>query len=64
MAKGITVIIDTDGAVHVEAHGYTGGACKTATAPLTQQLMGNPAKDVIKPEFYAGGDSVRISISQ
>lgn len=64
MTKKITVIIDTDGAVHVEAHGYTGGACKTATAPLTKKLVGNPTKEQVKPEFYTGETGVRVSISE
>lgn len=64
MTKKITVIIATDGAVHVEAHGYTGGTCKTATAPLTKKLVGKPTEELIKPEFYAGETGVRVSISE
>lgn len=60
--RGITVTIDKEGQVQVEAHGYTGGRCVKATAPLTGALIGgHPASDVKKPEFYQGDHGVRVA---
>ena len=61
MKKSITVVIGTDGTSVVEAHNYVGGACKVATAPLMDTLIGDPAAERVKPEFYdqEGGKKVK-----
>jgi len=52
--RGIEIIINEDGETKVEAHGYTGGRCMKATAPLTKALIGTPTTHVKKPEYYQG----------
>lgn len=52
--RRIEIIIDNDGETQVEAHGYKGGTCVKATAPLTKALIGTPTAHVKKPEFYQG----------
>lgn len=50
--RSITVIIDDAGQTTVEAHGYTGGSCVKATAPLTKALIGGAADKSIKKSEY------------
>jgi hypothetical protein len=38
MPQEIHVDISPEGAVHIEAHGFTGTSCRAATAPLEQAL--------------------------
>lgn len=38
MKQEMHVDISPEGAVHIEAHGFTGTSCRVATAPLEQAL--------------------------
>lgn len=38
--KFIEITIDADGEVEIEAHGYTGQTCRTATADIEAKLGG------------------------
>lgn len=49
--KQITVNIDQDGNVQVEAGGVTGKGCEALTAGLEQEL-GATTGDVKKPEYH------------
>lgn len=52
MNRRITVLVDSNGQVQVEAHNYQGGRCVQATLPLKQKLIGDlPDVSVKKPEF-------------
>ncbi len=51
MAKTITVDIDAEGEVNIEASGFKGGSCTKATADLVTALGGDPADFVAKPEY-------------
>lgn len=46
--KYVEVIIGKAGATTIEAHGFTGGACKAATKPLEDRLGANESDRVIK----------------
>lgn len=46
--KYVEVIIDKGGATKIEAHGFTGGACKAATKPLEDRLGAHENDRVIK----------------
>lgn len=62
MSKSITIIIEKDGKVTVEAHGYKGGSCTKATEPLVKGLIGAKSeRDEKKPEFFQGDNAVRIA---
>lgn len=50
--KSIEVIIATDGAVAIEAIGFKGRACETATAEL-EQALGKTKTKLKKPEYHA-----------
>jgi len=50
--RKIEIIIDNQGETKIEASGYVGGSCVKATAPLKQALIGTPAAEAKKPEFY------------
>ena len=52
--RHIEIIIDPEGETKVEAHGYKGGKCMQATAPLTKALIGTSTQHVKKPEYYQG----------
>lgn len=58
--KRIEIIIDNEGETQVEAHGYKGGKCMQATAPLTKALIGTPTTHVKKPEFYQGDHTQQV----
>jgi len=49
--KTITIDIDTEGNVKVEAHGYQGHGCKDATFAL-EQALGKVTEDKPKAELY------------
>lgn len=52
MDKKITITVDVDGSVNIEASGYTGGSCVRATQPLKDALIGEqPASQMLKPEY-------------
>lgn len=60
--KSITIVIDTDGKVTIEAHNYKGVSCIKATEPLVKGLIGSNAERVEKkPEFYQGDTAVRVA---
>ncbi len=50
--RKIEITISNEGEAKVEAFGYTGGSCIKATAPLKKALIGTPAAEAKKPEFY------------
>jgi len=61
MSRKITIVIDGQGETQVEAHGYKGGTCVKATAPLTKTLIGgSPEQSVKKPEFYQGDFTAKV----
>ncbi len=48
----IIIDIDEDGLVDINAIGFTGGACREATAPLRKNLLDEKAStETLKPEF-------------
>jgi hypothetical protein len=55
--KEIHIDIDPDGNVTVEAHGYTGTSCRTATAAL-EKALGQVTGRNTKPEAVAR-DNIR-----
>ncbi len=48
--KTITVTVDPEGIVAIEASGFRGNSCEKATAAL-EAAMGLPGKRKHKPEF-------------
>ena len=58
--RGIVITINNEGETQVEAHGYTGGRCVQATAPLTKALIGTPTTHIKKPEFYQGEHTTKV----
>lgn len=58
--RRIEIIIDQEGETKVEAHGYKGGKCMQATAPLTKALIGTPTAHIKKPEFYQGDHQAAV----
>jgi len=52
MSKQVTVKISQTGEAQIEAEGFVGGACKTATAPIEALFDGAGANVVEKPEMY------------
>lgn len=60
--RSMTVIVDGMGQTTVEAHGYVGGKCKQATAPLTGALIGGSADESkVKPEFYQADNVHKVA---
>jgi hypothetical protein len=53
MAETITVDISPEGNVKIDAQGFQGTACSTATHELELVLGGGTAKRKEKPEYYA-----------
>ncbi len=49
--KSITVTINKQGIPKVEAHGFQGGACATATKPITDAFGGQGVSED-KPEMF------------
>jgi hypothetical protein len=60
MSRSIEIIIDNDGETKVEAHGYRGGKCVAATAPLTKALIGTPTTHIKKPDYYQGDHAAKV----
>lgn len=61
MSKYVTVDIAKDGSVKIEAHGFDGCGCTTATEQLELVLGGAAAqKKDPKPEFYNPSESEQI----
>ena len=52
--QSIQVTVQPDGAVQVEALGFTGADCESATRFL-EEALGIPAKRSRKPEYYKSG---------
>lgn len=50
--KTITVQIDPQGQVKIEATGFVGNACEKATAEI-EKALGLPSAKKKKPEYYA-----------
>ena len=53
--KTIEVVIGGDGKPKIEANGFTGGSCKTATKPILDALgqkQGDDSETVDKPELH------------
>ena len=50
-SKSIEVIVAPDGGIRVEAVGFTGSSCQTATEEL-ERALGQAGKQRRKPEFY------------
>lgn len=51
MIKKITILIDKKGAVQIEASGYTGVACASATGKFLE-VLGAMVNEEKKQEFY------------
>lgn len=50
----LTIDIDADGSVHMDAKGFTGNACAKASEQIEAVLGGNgEVKKKKKPEFFA-----------
>ncbi len=49
--KTITVIIDFQGDIRIEASGFAGRTCTKATFDL-EKALGTPRKRRLKPEYY------------
>jgi hypothetical protein len=63
--KTIRIIIEEDGAVGIEATGYTGGSCVKATQPLKDTLIGEkPESQEFKPEFRLPEQKIAERIKQ
>lgn len=60
MKKSIDVIIKPDGSVEIEASGFSGGECLSATKPLEDWLGGEVGPRTIKPEFQHRGAAVAV----
>ncbi len=48
--KTITIIISPQGDAKIEASGFSGGECRTATAKL-RVALGQESDEQLKPEF-------------
>ena len=59
MSEKIEIIIDTDGAVETEAHGFTGQGCVKAIQKLLAGL-GRQADEKRKPEFYRAEQTTKV----
>lgn len=51
MAEEIEIIIDKDGKVSIEGHGFHGKACHVIIEELARKI-GKKIQDKKKPEFY------------
>ena len=51
MSKEITVDVETDGSLSIDAEGFTGADCEKATEFL-EQALGQEQKRKRKPEYY------------
>jgi hypothetical protein len=60
MSRSIEITIDNDGETKIEAHGYKGGKCMQATAPLTKALIGTSTTHVKKPDYYQGNYTEKV----
>tara|TARA_R110000803_G_scaffold57589_2_gene115530 strand:+ start:177 stop:383 length:207 start_codon:yes stop_codon:yes gene_type:complete len=49
--KEIEIVIDTNGEVAIEAHGFKGTGCKDATKNI-EAAFGGSATSVAKPEMH------------
>ena len=64
-SRSLSVIVDSDGQIAIEAHGHQGGSCVQALAPLKTALIGTkPERAVDKPEFRQTGAIVRVRESE
>ncbi len=57
--KTITIEIDAEGNVKVEAHGYKGIGCKDATKAL-EKALGAVTEDKDKPELYQSESVITV----
>jgi hypothetical protein len=55
--KAITIDIDTEGQVTIEATGFKGSACEKATAEI-EKALGTVASRKKKPEYTAQSNTV------
>jgi hypothetical protein len=62
VAQNIKVVIDEDGNVTVDLHGYKGKGCHAVQEAISKQL-GTCTKDVSKPE-YNQCDTNRLKVGQ
>ncbi len=53
--KEVHITVRTDGSTEVDAKGFTGNSCQTATRGIELLLAGGPdgLDDKKKPDFYA-----------
>ena len=51
MKKTISIKVDTDGQVTIEANGYTGAECESATFPY-EKAFGKVGSKRLKPERF------------
>jgi hypothetical protein len=52
MSQKIAVTISPTGVAKIDAQGFTGSACASATKPIEDALSGKGGATVTKPEFY------------
>lgn len=64
MNRGISIIIDNDGQTTIEAKGYKGAGCTTATAPLSKALIGTPTSHVKLPAYYQGDHTTQVKVTE
>ena len=57
--KYIVAEIAKNGETKIEAHGFTGGACQSATKPLEDALGANAANRVIKNTDCVSAENVK-----
>jgi hypothetical protein len=60
--KTITILISPQGDAKIEAHGFTGGECRTATARL-RAALGQDSNEQFKPEYCRDAESASLKLS-
>ncbi len=59
----ITVDISADGGAKVEAHGFVGKSCESATEAIESAISGKSAKKVkYKGEYYTPSEKYKITV--
>ena len=50
--RSLTITVKPNGESQIEANGFEGASCTTATMPYIQRLGGKQTKHTIKDEMY------------
>lgn len=50
--KQVTIKVDVFGNTKVDAEGFVGNTCATATKPFLTALQGKTAAEELKPEYH------------